>query len=534
MTYNKPKVFFKHAFLCFLFSTLLSTWAHGQRKLAIKYKQGVDVSAVNLPGQSRMLGKAAGGELLGTKKDHLTRISHDVGLDRIHIITLTPEQDLQQTLQMYLNDDTIQWVESLDSVVKGPSVNDPYFNSQGTFKENLDDLWGHHVVNLKNVWEDYTTGEGVVVADINSGLDITHPDIGNVWVNPGEDPDPNGIDDDGNGFVDDINGYNFVECEEYLRDADGRQLGCVEGKTHDPNGDISDLNGHGTHCTGIMSAQGNNNIGSIGVAHGATYMPVRALNEGNSGGWEYFAEAIMYAVNNDADVINISAEGGFTNLLDDAITYAYRAGVILIAPAGNNFLNLDYQTVMPASLPAVITVSAFDPDFNLSVWSADRASNFGQKIDISAPGSDVLSLISSQTPMADPSMMYETVGGTSFSSPYVAGIAALLKSLDKTLDTEGVRRILRLTATDDTMNPGFDPYFGYGVVNAHKAVQMLLSIESSPSAATGDLETQASSLQESFLNGNPQGCRSESSMSWLVWMILGLCVVLRKATAVTP
>ncbi|GAB5389664.1 MAG: hypothetical protein Alpg2KO_26320 [Alphaproteobacteria bacterium] len=248
-------------------------------------------------------------------------------------------------------------------------------------------------IDAFEAWE-IASGEGVVVAVIDTGVDLDHEDLAdNIWVNEGEIAG-NGIDDDGNGYIDDVNGYDF----------------------HNSDGDPDDDNGHGTHVSGTIAALRNNGIGVAGVAHDAEIMALKGLGS-FSGTDADIAEAIIYAVDNGADIVNMSLGGpGFSQVLLDAVNYAGENDVLLVAAAGNDGLNNDFFGNYPSNYAGdhMIAVASSTHNEVLSGFS-----NTGLvSVDVAAPGS----LILSTTPGDD----YQEFSGTSMATPHVAGIAALL------------------------------------------------------------------------------------------------------------
>ncbi|GET36118.1 S8 family serine peptidase [Microseira wollei] len=276
------------------------------------------------------------------------------------------------------------------------------------------DNWGLDMVNAPEVWNRGYTGEGIVVAVIDSGVDYTHPDLDdNIWVNSDEIPG-NGKDDDGNGYIDDIRGWDFVN-----RDNDPMDI----------NGD-----GHGTHVAGIIAAE-KNDFGVTGVALNAKIMPVRVLD--SFGGTEAdIAAGIRYAVDNGADVINLSWGGPFTSPEEaQAIQYAFNKGVVVVTAAGNDG---GLQPVYPGR---------YATDFGITVGSIDRNhampyySNHAGTTPLDyvvAPGVDVRSTF--------PGNRYESISGTSMAAPYVAGVAALVLSANPNLSPAQVENTLTATA----------------------------------------------------------------------------------------
>ena len=366
--------------------------------------------------------------------------------------------------------------------------NDPYYSSSGAWGQTFRDLWGLQNISAETAWNS-STGQNVVVAVSDTGVDYNHEDIAaNIWQNAGEigtdstghDKKTNGIDDDGNGVIDDWHGYNFVTIND-----------------SPANNDPMDDAGHGTHVAGTIGAMANNDKGIVGVAFGAKIMPVKGLDQNGRGSTDDLVKTILYAADNGAKVINASW-GGFANApiqtLVDAIAYAHDTkGVVFVAAAGNSSADVGtpQSGFAPANIRNVITVSAFDHLDTKALFS-----NFGQKIDVAAPGGgdsgpvgsiyapnrSILSLLSSA---ANPSITdsgqlviadkYLRQAGTSMAAPHVAGVAALIRSLHPEFGPEQVRQAIRF-GTDDVDAIGFDINSGYGRINAAKSLTVSLPL----------------------------------------------------------
>ncbi len=329
---------------------------------------------------------------------------------------------------------------------------DPFYSTSGSWGQSYDDLWGVKSMNTESAW-DLTLGENVVVAVIDSGVNRTHPDIQqNIWQNVSEIPN-NNIDDDNNGFIDDVYGWSFASSSN----------------------DTGDIGGHGTHVAGSIASVLNNGEGIVGVAPGAKILPVKGLTDQGFGYNSDLAASIIYAADMGADVINNSWGGsGQSQAIADAMRYAYSQGVSIVSAAGNE--NSPASRFFPAGYPETITVSALDA-FNAR---ADF-SNWGMKLDVAAPGVDILSLLSGDMDTSNVDQENIVNGnlwranGTSMASPHVAGLVALILSRNPNLAPEQVRYILRNSAVDLDIS-GYDISFGYGLANATAALQLVDSL----------------------------------------------------------
>jgi len=296
------------------------------------------------------------------------------------------------------------------------------------------DEWAVNMVNAPEVWAQGYTGESIVVAVLDTGVDRNHPDLSNnIWSNPGEIPG-NRVDDDGNGFVDDVYGWNFAG---------------------DKN-DTSDIDGHGTHVAGTIAGL-NNGEGVTGVAHDAQIMPVKVLGDDGYGTYQRIANGIVYATQNGADVINMSLGGPDPSpIIEDAIEYAVDQGVIVISAAGN-----DAQE--EPDVPGV-----FADEFGVvvgSVNSSNQQSSFSNKAGedpsmtyVTAPGEDILSSI--------PAEGYDSWDGTSMATPHVAGIVTLMLEANPDLSDQEVREIISSSTTDSPTITTSSDLSGFGIQSA--------------------------------------------------------------------
>jgi subtilisin family serine protease len=359
--------------------------------------------------------------------------------------------DVQQAVDLLAADPQVEYAQPDYSRRVTVIPNDPFFTTT--------DLWGLYKVNAPTAW-DTATGAGVVVAVIDSGVVITHPDLqANIYIDPNEIAG-NGLDDDSNGYIDDTTGWDFFENDNRPNDA----------------------HGHGTHVAGTIAAVGNNQRGVVGLAYNSKIMPLRGLGPDGSGWDSGLSQAIVYAALNGADVINNSWGGpGRSALTTDAINLAHSLGVIVVSAAGND--NQESCTFSPANVEKGITVAATDLNDNKTYYS-----NYGVKIDVAAPGGSgqaasngILSTVPPtsylETILGVPTQLgpsgekYMAISGTSMASPHVAALAALLLQRNPTWNNEEIRQAIRTTAVDLGAT-GFDAISGFGRINAAAALAL--------------------------------------------------------------
>jgi subtilisin family serine protease len=289
--------------------------------------------------------------------------------------------------------------------------------------------WGLDRVQARQA-QTFTRGEpSVVVAIIDSGVDFGHPDLsGHQWTNPGEIPG-NGIDDDGNGFIDDVNGYNFAG----------------------PRGDdVSDTFGHGTFVASIVAS----------VAPNVRLMAVRQSPGGVAIAPQRVANAVRYAVDNGASVINISSGSVFpSRVVADALAYAVSRDVLVVLSAGND----DSNSSGAAYYPQTMAVAATDARDRLTLFT-----NYGTYIDVAAPGFDIYGAL--------PGGGFGVCDGTSFSAPFVSGTGALLRSANPALRVPQLIERIDLSADNiNAVNPDFRGTLNFGRLNAYRALSGAVS-----------------------------------------------------------
>jgi subtilisin family serine protease len=356
---------------------------------------------------------------------------------RVDYIQIPEGWSLEDALAMYHHSPDVEYVEPnyLRRALLMP--NDPDFVS----------LWGLHNtgqsmgvsdadIDAPEAWDILTDCSSIIIATLDTGVDLDHDDLAeNIWINTNESTgDANGdgfpgeqeVDDDGDGLIDE--------------DSQGRQPG-EPGYTNDLKDDddendyIDDIRGwdfinsdndpdddsapdfHGTHVTGIMAGKGNNGLGITGVCWSASVMQLKTLDSIGDGSVADEIEAIEYAIDNGASIINASLGGpDYSNAEYEAIQHAEDAGVLFVAAAGNDGLDNDLIPNYPASyeLNNIISVAATDNCDILASWS-----NYGAtSVDVAAPGVSIYSTKAGNT--------YQELSGTSMAAPYVSALSALI------------------------------------------------------------------------------------------------------------
>lgn len=333
-------------------------------------------------------------------------------------------------------------IERLESkTLLSVAPNDPLLSNQ----------WGLGSISSYGAWTQSIGSKNVVVAVIDSGIDLTHNDLkNNMWKNPGE-IEGDGIDNEGDGFIDDVYGWNFANN----------------------NNDVQDRYGHGTHVAGIIGAEGNNALGVVGVNWNVSIMTLKMFDDkgvGDTGGairaMEY---ALMmkntYGVN--VVVVNASWGGGtgFSNLLYSEVSKLNNSNIILTAAAGNNGRDMDAYPGYPScfDLPNIISVGALGYDrINLAAYS-----NYGAtSVDLAAPGSIIYSTL--------PYNSYGYKSGTSMASPFVAGAVALLNAVKPNISVAEVRSAI--FGNVDKIPELFGKVATGGKLNIEAAIDSLLGI----------------------------------------------------------
>ncbi|MFP4514642.1 MAG: S8 family serine peptidase [Parcubacteria group bacterium] len=335
--------------------------------------------------------------------------------------------------------------------------NDRYYDRQ----------WYLEKINAPGAWERTTGSAEIVVAVIDAGVQINHPDLkNNIWENRKEIAG-NGIDDDNNGFIDDLNGWDFVD------DNNNPSPSFNQSWTE---GGLS----HGTIVSGIIAAQGNNKEGVSGITWNSKIMPLKVLDDSGAGSMRDVIRAVDYAIQNGAHIINFSFVGeNYSQGLQEAIARAHEAGVLVVAAAGNeNSDDIGYDIDKTPLYPVchdggenmvigVVATDALDQKAEFSSYGINC-------VDISAPGLSFFGTVASN-PGFDQNQFSELYdgywSGTSMAAPVVSGSLALILSINPTISKAEAMDIL-MSTTDDIrkLNPDYLGKLGRGRVNVDRAV----------------------------------------------------------------
>lgn len=303
-------------------------------------------------------------------------------------------------------------------------------------------------IHLPEAWEHQAHCQNTIIAIIDSGLDIQHPDLSdNVWINPGEIPD-NGIDDDENGKIDDVSGWNTINNNPL----------------------VNDLYGHGTHVAGLVAATGNNHIGVTGTCWQANILPIKFLDRYGSGFLSHAVDAVQYVMDLKAQypeyhfIVNNSWAAIHNTALEEIIDQASSQGILFVNAAGNSGDNIDNRAVYPASFSAQslssITVANLDTTDPNTPFKLSTTSNHGlSHVTLAAPGTDIYSTWPSSLTSDEPA--YHFKSGTSMATPMVSGIAALLWQQNPALNSTEIRAIISNNTQYLASLNGFTSTSGY-------------------------------------------------------------------------
>jgi thermitase len=363
-------------------------------------------------------------------------------------------------------------VLSVDPSVRDQMIRDLEASGQFTFVEpdylavplvvpndpDYSQEWHLQTIQAPSAWDVTTGSSSVPIAMIDSGVDPTHPDLASKL----------------------IPGWSFLTG----------------------TADTHDVLGHGTETAGTAAAIGNNAAGVAGVAWQNPIMPLVVLNSSDYASYSNIANAIMYAADHGVRIVNISIGGtSASSTMQTAVNYAWNKGTVVFAAAGNYASS---TPIYPAGCTNVVAVGATDSNDNLASFS-----NYGSYIDLTAPGVNIMTTTAGSG--------YGGVSGTSFSSPIAAGVAALVLSRNPSLSAQQLVTLLEQNS-DDLGAPGYDQIFGWGRVNASRAVAAAGGGTFTPApSVTISSPAPSSTIQAAVtVQGNASASTSLSSVQLLV------------------
>jgi len=381
--------------------------------------------------------------------------------EKINCVRILDSDDFYEILESYENNPYVEYAEPNYLYRASIIPSDTYYSNQ----------WYLERIRAPQAWDEIRDSSNIIIAVIDSGIEIDHPDLSdNIWQNDDEIAN-NGVDDDRNGFIDDVRGWDFISN---IPDPSPK---FEEGFT-----EAGIL--HGTIVAGIVGASGNNGLGVTGITWRTNIMPLRVLNDRGEGKTSEVIRAIDYAIANGANIINFSFVGfGYSRAMHESIKRAYDVGIVVVAAAGNEEgegegYSLDKIPMYPACHDGdngenmVIGVAATD-----TIDQKVAFSSYGfQCVDIAAPGVSVYS-----TAVYAPTKIYEGKpfdkyyngywSGTSMAAPMVSGAVALIESVNPKIDRDQVIDIL-LSSADNIgrLNPNFLGQLGSGRLNIELAV----------------------------------------------------------------
>ncbi|MBO9129138.1 S8 family peptidase [Bacillus sp. 165] len=322
-------------------------------------------------------------------------------MDSTYVFKSSSKSATEMT-EYFKKKDSVEFAEP-EFLLMQNEVNDELYNKY---------QWNLPAIETEAGWNITRGAKNVKIAVIDSGVDLNHPDLARRLTN----------------------GYNAIS----------------------KNNNANDDNGHGSHVAGIIASETNNRTGIAGITWYNPIIPVKVLNSEGVGSAFDIAEGIRWAVDNGANVINLSL-GNYqpSAVMEEAINYAFGKDVVIIVAAGNDNSG---QPSYPAAYPEVLSVSAVG-------WDKNRASfsNYGEHIDVAAPGVDIASTyVNGQ---------YASLSGTSMAAPHVTALAGLIRSVNPSLKNTEVMDIITRT-TMEAGQPGHDPYYGSGVIDIVKALEL--------------------------------------------------------------
>ncbi|MCX7747527.1 MAG: S8 family serine peptidase, partial [Clostridia bacterium] len=348
-------------------------------------------------------------KFLSKKEGRKLQVKYTSKKMRMEALEVSDDSDLESLIAELKEDSNVEYVQQDFPLEAFLVPQDPRFNEQWGLSNSGQTVGGQAGIlgmdiDAVHAWDATTGEEQVLVAVVDTGVDVNHEDLKeNIFANIKETS--NGLDDDGNGYIDDIQGWDFANNDNSVYDSSTQDL-------------------HGTHVAGIIAGRANSK-GISGVAPNVKILPLKFIN-GSQGYTSDAVRAVEYASSMGASIINCSWGGsGYNPALKEAME---KSGALFVCAAGNSGTDVTSNPVYPASfdLSNVMSIAAMDNKGMLAPFS-----NYGGNTHIAAPGANILSTL--------PGNQYGILSGTSMAAPFASGVAALVKSRDEALDSNGIK-----------------------------------------------------------------------------------------------
>ncbi|MCB9822891.1 S8 family serine peptidase [Candidatus Nomurabacteria bacterium] len=386
--------------------------------------------------------------------------------------------------------------------------NDPYYSS----------AWYLQSVNAPSSWATTTGSSDITVANIDTGFALSHQDLVDHWkynqAEFGGGKESDGIDNDSNGYVDDYRGWDFT--------ASGLGDNNPQAGTINPNGIGTS---HGTETAGLVGAAGDNGIGTTAVSQNVSIIPLQVIDDNGLGWSDAVANAIIYAVDQNVDVINMSlGTSGDDPIVRQAVDYAYDNNVVVVAAAGNCGNtgtggvctgNPTGFITFPASYNRVIAVGA-----TTSTNARASFSSYGQRLDVVAPGSGTI-VSPTWTSGNGTSAYASTLYGTSYSSPIVASSVALIRSIRPSSSVDDVRALIMAGASKLGGMGGsfYSTSYGHGILDVNKAISISSDLKLSTEKVPELAQAGGVSAEHTYSTNDTigSGCEIDPGLWCTVW-----------------
>jgi subtilisin family serine protease len=393
------------------------------------------------------------------------QVSKVIAGGRVLVVDLPAGSDPTAVRAQCLSQAGVAFAEPDLMVYPALVPNDPHYAEQ------------YHLplVRAPEAWDVTTGSPDVLIAVVDTGVDLDHPDLAaKIYTNPGEVPN-NGQDDDGNGFQDDVHGWDF---ENDGPDTNPEPNGADDDNSGEPDDQVS----HGTLVSGIAAAIGNDAWGTAGMDWRAKILPVQVFPDDGGSSVSKVIEGIDYAVMMGADIINLSIGGEYAQSFTPAITNAYNAGILVVCAGGNSdreFTDDDATWESPvcndgpnlATDNHVLAVASTDQNDRRAGFSNFDSSSARHFIDVCAPGQAMFGPGYYDPAFAAFDEYFTSNSGTSFSAPMVSGLAALILAVHPGYGPHHLTEAIRSACDDiDALNPGFAGKLGAGRINAARAL----------------------------------------------------------------